>query len=151
MDSAYPSTPIHGWRRERLVKTQPFPTHSIYVRRKRFFSTYYITYTFLGNLKKNVWCLFRKTYSYMFSGLRDLYLTCRIVSEKPQPSWPLLILLCNSNQRYFSSLLFTQMGAFVPTGKEVEITLWEEVEIPLLEEVEITLWERCRDNFMGRR
>ncbi|XP_023321115.1 uncharacterized protein LOC111695881 [Eurytemora carolleeae] len=51
-------------------------------------------------------------------GLRDLYLTCRIVSEKPQPSWPLLILLCNSNQRYFSSLLFTQMGAFVPTGKE---------------------------------
>jgi len=88
----------------------------------------------------------------MFSGLRDLYLTCRIVSEKPQPSWPLLILLCNSNQRYFSSLLFTQMGAFVPTGKEVEVSLWEGGRDNFMGgEVEITLWEGGRNIFMGRR
>ena len=88
----------------------------------------------------------------MFTGLRDLYLTCRIISEKPQPSWPLLILLCNSNQRYFSSLLFTQMGAFVPTGKEVEIiTLWEGGRDNFMgKELEITLWEGGKDNFMGR-
>ena len=37
-----------GW-----LKSEPFPTHSIYVRRKRFFSAYYIKYTFLGNFKEN--------------------------------------------------------------------------------------------------
>jgi len=44
------------------------------------------------------------------------------------------------------------MGAFVPTGKEVEVSLWEGGRDNFMGgEVEITLWEGGRAIFIGRR
>ena len=43
-----------------------------------------------------------------------LYLLARLVSDLPQPAWPLLVQLCLTSSSELPRLLITQMGAFVP-------------------------------------
>ena len=44
-----------------------------------------------------------------------LYLLTRLVSDLPQPAWPLLVQLCLISSSELPRLLSTQMGAFVPS------------------------------------
>eukprot|EP00090_Calanus_glacialis_P018524 TRINITY_DN28750_c0_g1_i1.p1 TRINITY_DN28750_c0_g1~~TRINITY_DN28750_c0_g1_i1.p1 ORF type:complete len:852 (+),score=156.49 TRINITY_DN28750_c0_g1_i1:642-3197(+) len=58
--------------------------------------------------------LYTKKYS-LTTPATQLYLLSKLIADHPQPQWALMVQLCTSNNRAFSSTVFTQMGAYVPT------------------------------------